>query len=157
MVKHGLSTGDVIKEVRKQRMTRRSANDDNTGELLMKNKLKDSRKEERTLRMELEKMLNSNKFLRRVKRLKQLIGKSRSRIRKKHKTRLERDLAKKKLEEKKKMISSLPEECKAYSDLKILNAEEIKPEPPAPPMLASKLITLNKCEMKILSKVQSLH
>ena len=35
-------------------------------------------------------------------------GKSRSRIRKKNKTRLERDIAKKKLYDKKKIISSLP-------------------------------------------------
>ena len=52
MLKHGLSTGDVIKEVKRQRMTRRSDRDDDTGVLLMRNKLKDSRREERTFRKE---------------------------------------------------------------------------------------------------------
>ena len=47
MIKHGLSTGDVRKEVRKQQMTRRTNRDDDTGSLLMKNKLKDSRREEK--------------------------------------------------------------------------------------------------------------
>ena len=138
MLKHGLSTGDVIKEVKRQRMTRRSNRDDDTGELLMRNKLKDSRKEERTFRKErnqlrkkLEETLSSNKFLRRVRGLKQIIGKARSRINKKSKTRIERDLAKKKLKDKKKMIASLPEDCKPYSDLKILREVEITPEPPA--------------------------
>ena len=159
MVKHGLSTGDVIKEVKRQRMTRRSDRDDDTGALLMRNKLRDSRREERTfrkeknqLRMKLEETLSSNKFLRRVRRMKQIIGKSRSRIKKKNKARLERDLAKKKLEDKKRMIASLPEDCKPFSDLKVLREEEITPEPPAPPMVASKNITLNEKEMKILSK-----
>ena len=159
MVKHGLSTGDVIKEVKRQRMTRRSDRDDDTGALLMRNKLRDSRREERTfrkeknqLRMKLEETLSSNKFLRRVRRMKQIIGKSRSRIKKKNKARLERDLAKKKLEDKKRMIASLPEDCKPFSELKVLREEEITPEPPAPPMVASKNITLNEKEMKILSK-----
>ena len=115
MIKHGLSTGDVIKEVKRQMMTRRSDRDDDTGAILMRNKLRDSRREERTFRKEknqlrrkLEETLSSNKFLRRVRRMKQIIGKSRSRIKKKNKARLERDLAKKKLEDKKKMIASLP-------------------------------------------------
>ena len=84
MWKHGLFTGDVIKEVRRQRMTRRSDREDDTGELLMRNKLKDSRREQKTfrkernkVRKELEKLLTENKFLRRMRRLKQLVGKSR--------------------------------------------------------------------------------
>ena len=51
------------------------------------------------------------------------------------------------------MIASLPEDCKPYSDLKILREETITPEPPAPPMVASNNITLNAKEMKILSKI----
>ena len=132
MVKHGLSTGDVIKEVKRQMMTRRSDRDDDTGAILMRNKLRDSRREERTFRKEknqlrrkLEETLSSNKFLRRVRRMKQILGKARSRIKKKNKARLERDLAKKKLEDKKKMIASLPEDCQPFSDLRVFRKEEI--------------------------------
>ena len=73
-------------------------------------------------------------------------------MKKKNKVRLERDLAKKTLEDKKKMISNLPEECKAYSDLRALRVEEIPPEPPALPMVADKNITLSKAELKITSE-----
>ena len=62
-------------------MTRRSDREDDTGKLLMRNKLKDSRREQKTfrkernkLRKELEKLLTENKFLRRMRRLKQLLG-----------------------------------------------------------------------------------
>ena len=111
MVKNGLSTGDVRKEVRKQVMTRRCAKEDNTGELLMRNKLKDSRKEERTFRKEKSKIRreleltlgNNNKFLRRVRRLKQVIVRARAKIRKKNKIRFERDIASKKNEDRKRM------------------------------------------------------
>ena len=92
------------KEVKKQVTTSRYAMDDNSGELLMKNKLKDSRKEERTfskerskLRTEIEMTLvNSNTFLRRVRRLKQVIVRARAMIRMKNKIKLERDIEKKK-------------------------------------------------------------
>ena len=40
------------------------------------------------MRKKLEETLSSNKFLRRVWRLKQIIGKARSRIKKKNKSRL---------------------------------------------------------------------
>ena len=76
------------------------------------------------------------------------VGKSRSKIKKKNKIRLERDLAKKNIEDKKKMISKFPD----YSDLRAFRDEEIPPEPPALPMVADRNITLSKSELKILSK-----
>ena len=50
------------------------------------------------------------------------------------------------------MISSLPEECREFGDLKVFQDEEMIPEPPNPPMIASKNISLSKEELKILSK-----
>ena len=160
MVKHELSTGDVKKEVKKLMMTRRSAKEDDTEEFLMKKKLIDSRKEEKkfrkernNLRRELElKLGNNNKLQRRVRRLKLLITKKRSKIRKKNKVKLERDIEKKKNLTRAKMISSLPEDCKEYSELRIFQEEEIIPEEPEPPMVASKDISLSKGAIKILSK-----
>ena len=50
MWKHGLFTGDVIKEVGRQRMTRRSDREDYTVERLMRNELKDRRREQKPFR-----------------------------------------------------------------------------------------------------------
>ena len=54
--------------------------------------------------------------------------------------------------DKLKMIYSLPEECKEYAKLRVFQDQEIPPEAPKPPMVASNTITLSKEEMKILSK-----
>ena len=160
MIKHELSTGDVVKEAKKLRRTRRVTKEDDTEIFLMKKKLVDSKKEEQkfrkernTLRKELETIIgNNNKFQRRVRRLKLLMTKKRTKIRKKNKTRIERDINKKNIVKRAKMLSSLPEECQEYGDLRIFRNTEIVPEPPNPPMVASKEITLSKAEIKILSK-----
>ena len=50
------------------------------------------------------------------------------------------------------MISSLPEKCREFGDLKVFQDEEMIPEPPNPPMIASKNISFSKEELKIMSK-----
>ena len=161
LVKHGLSTGEVRKVVRKQELSRRSTKHDDTGEVLMKKKLNDSRRDEKILRKEKNKIRKElgeildeggNKFKRRIRRLKQVVLKERAPIRKKNQKRVERDLMKKKKLEKANLVTSLPEDCQEFGKLRVFQEEQIQPEPPAPPMVASNNITLSKEEIKVLSK-----
>ena len=161
MVRLGMNLGDVQGIFEKQLVTRRCNKGDDTDQVLMEKKLKDSRKEEKlfrrkrnNLRVGLEEVLgkNSNKYKRIIERVKQLVEKKRTKIRKKYKNKVETYKEKHEKAKAEKIISSLPEEVKPYKDLRAIRGLPIDPDPPKPPVITSPEIVLSKEEIKILSK-----
>ena len=161
MSRKGLVTGAVVKAARKQQMSRKSAKSDNTEELLMGNILRDSRREEKLHRKEKKKKRkeledelgkDSNKYRKILKKLKEKVSRIRKQRKEKNKSKIETGM--KKLNKKRALekVSSLPEECSKYSELRAFRGEEIIPEPPKPPVVTSPEIILTQSEINILSK-----
>ena len=117
MCKLGLSTREVISFMEKQKYSRRFQDVTKTGDILMKEKLRDSqgeekmfREERKTLREELESLLgkSSHKYKRIIKRLKDKVYNARKGIRSKNKEKINKYKERQKEKKHQDELSSLP-------------------------------------------------
>ena len=106
------------------------------------------------IRKELETLLGRerNRYKRIISRIRELISKIKGKIKEKNRVKIGRCLARKVEERKKALISSLPEECAEYSDLRVLKGVEIAPEQPKPPVIMCPELSFSKEEIKVLAK-----
>ena len=161
-----MSTKEVVAILGKKVSARRKNHGtESTRETLMKDRVRDSKWEERKFRKErddwrkkLESALflgpsgTTHKFKRIVARVKEKVKSARLKIRMKNKTKIDGYKSKKKLSDKMKELSSLPEECAPLKELRVFRGEDIPAEPPKPPVVTSESIILSKAEIAILTK-----
>jgi DNA-binding Lrp family transcriptional regulator len=164
LTKEGLATKEVAKFVKNQVKTRKVRKEGDYTDMLksrMIEKIEDSktdanklRKDRKEKRRELGKVVNpeSSKCRNIMKKLDEKKNKIRETVKIKNREKLKetREYLKDHLLENK--FSTPQEYPEKYAELRIFKGEDIPPEPPKPPVIASKNMTLYEEEELILSK-----
>ena len=159
--KKGLTTrevGDFVKGQGKTKRMPKAKNMQKSGVNFMKEKVRDSRKEEEKFRKErtklresLEVAVGTSKYRKIISRIKRKVERIKKKIQLKNKRKIkkyQKEKDKADLDE----ISSHAEELGEFANLRVFNNKEIIPEEPKPPMVASKDIVLSEDEMAILKR-----
>ena len=150
MMKAGLVTNDIQFVLNNQKKSSKSGSDfsESSRVILMKNKLKDSKKDEHSLRVErrklrkkLEEYMASNpeKLNRIMLKLKRKVSEVKTKIKKKNCDKIKRYKILKEEKEKLGRVSSLPEEVQLYANLRVFKDINIPPEEPKPPVIMSNM------------------